>query len=396
MENKKRVFVELHMLQNFAPANLNRDDTGAPKDCEFGGYRRARISSQCLKRAIRMTFREQGLLPSENLSERTALLLNELVDRLKNKGRDDEGARRVAETAIRSVGLGLSDGKTQYLLFLGRGEIAALADKCDRHWDELRKVLSPSSGEAPSERDSRKKKKESKSTIPEEVARSVKDVLDGGKAADLALFGRMLADMPGKNIDAACQVAHAISTNRISMEFDWYTAVDDLQPEEASGAGMMGTVEYNSACFYRYANLDVGQLIENLGGDRELALKTVEAFLRASVAAVPTGKQNSMAAQNPPSLVFGVVRSSGLWSLANAFEKPISPVQGGLVQNSINALDGYWGQLLKMYAEASILGKWCATLGDGELSNLQSAKVRNVSTLIENVVGEVRKQISEG
>src|SRR5262249_33379271 len=147
--------------------------------------------------------------------------------------------------------------------------------------------------------------------------------LDGGRAADLALFGRMIANLPERNVEAACQVAHAISTNKMEMEFDFYTAVDDLKPEDTAAAHMLGTVEFHSACFYRYANVDTTQLLTNLGRDADLARGTLQAFLRASVAAIPTGKQNSMAAHNPPSLVLIVVRERGQWNLANAFLKPI-------------------------------------------------------------------------
>src|SRR5918912_1303066 len=103
----------------------------------------------------------------------------------------------------------------------------------------------------------------------------------------------MLADLPERNSDAACQVAHAFSTNKASMEMDYYTAVDDLKPDDTAGADMIGTVEFNSACFYRYANLDLEQLAHNLQKDNELTVKTTEAFLRAFIHAVPTGKQNT-------------------------------------------------------------------------------------------------------
>jgi len=154
-----------------------------------------------------------------------------------------------------------------------------------------------------------------------------------------------------KNMDAACQVAHAISTHKVSMEFDFYTAVDDLNPKEETGAGMMGTVEFNSACYYRYANIDLEQLKMNLGNDEELARKTVEAFVRASASAIPTGKQNSFAAQNPPSFILAVLKRGGTpLSLANAFEKPVRPDrEGGIVENSIKALDEYWTKLTKAY-----------------------------------------------
>ena len=150
-----------------------------------------------------------------------------------------------------------------------------------------------------------------------------------------SLFGRMLADLPEKNMDAACQVAHAISTNKIhSMEMDYYTAVDDINNDNP-GADMIGTVEFNSACFYRYATLDVAELVGGyrdekktrafgLQGDAELARTTATAFLTAFIHAIPTGKQNSFAAHNPPSLVFAVVRDGPPVSLANAFVKPVT------------------------------------------------------------------------
>jgi len=195
--------------------------------------------------------------------------------------------------------------------------------------------------------------------VPPEVAKKVKALFNGGKAADVALFGRMLADQADLNRDAACQVAHALSTNKVSMEMDFYTAVDDLKERSAeadAGAGMLGTVEFNSACFYRYANIDFTELTKNLQDDVGLARQTVEAFLKASVHAIPTGKQNTFAAHNPPSLVLAVVRDRGLYSLANAFEKPLRPDHNGsLVQNSIEALDNYWGRLERMYGKDDLL-----------------------------------------
>jgi len=132
------MFVELHILQNFAPSNLNRDDTGAPKDCEFGGYRRARISSQCLKRAVRNCFKNQGLLAVENLAIRTKRIVDEVARRLRHKGKDESAAHSVVENALKGVELKLAEeGKTQYLLFVAEREIAALAEVCSQHWDAL-------------------------------------------------------------------------------------------------------------------------------------------------------------------------------------------------------------------------------------------------------------------
>jgi CRISPR system Cascade subunit CasC len=382
------MFVELHLLQNFAPSCLNRDDTNSPKDCEFGGYRRARISSQCIKRAVRKHFQDHLLLPPEHLAKRTKRLLDLLTDQLVEAGKDRPSAREVAETAIRSCGLGLKgDGKTEYLIFLGDGEIASLARSCEAHWDGLASLAGAAAKETPSpDAEKKAKKKADKAAVPEDFRKAMEKVLDGGKAADLALFGRMLADLPDKNIDAACQVAHALSTNQVSMEFDFYTAVDDLSPKEETGAGMMGTVEFNSACFYRYANIDFAQLTENLGGDADLAQKAVAAFLEAAVKAVPTGKQNSMAAQNPPSLVFAVVRDHGLWSLANAFVDPVRPGRdGSLVQNSTAALEDYWDRLAAAYGEGAIRAK-AALAVDCAFTILGKSQVASLEALMQAVL----------
>src|SRR6185437_8340217 len=142
------MFIEIHALQNFAPSNLNRDDTGSPKDCEFGGYRRARVSSQCFKRAIREHFKSESLLPESALAIRTKRLAEELVTRLAERGKSPEEALAVVTALLAGAKLTLDkDGKTQYLLFLGRGEIDRLAGICLDYWSEL--SAAPSSGEAP-------------------------------------------------------------------------------------------------------------------------------------------------------------------------------------------------------------------------------------------------------
>ena len=389
------MFVELHLLQNFAPSCLNRDDTNSPKDCEFGGYRRARISSQCIKRAVRKHFQDHLLLPLDHLAKRTKRLLDLLTDRLVEAGKDREAAREVAETAIRSCGLRLKgDGKTEYLIFLGDGEVASLARSCEAHWGALVSLAGAAARETPSpDAEKKAKKKADKAAVPE-VRKEMEKVLDGGKAADLALFGRMLADLPDKNIDAACQVAHALSTNQVSMEFDFYTAVDDLSPKEETWAGMMGTVEFNSACFYRYANIDFAQLTENLGGDADLAQKAVGAFLEAAVKAVPTGKQTSMAAQNPPSLVFAVVRDHGLWSLANAFVDPVRPGrEGSLVQKSTAALEDYWARLAVAYGEGAIRAKAALAVDCAPTKLGKDCQVANLDALVQAVLKALAQRL---
>jgi CRISPR system Cascade subunit CasC len=393
--------IEIHVLQNFAPSNLNRDDTGSPKDAEFGGYRRARISSQCQKRAVRNYFKDHELIPAANRATRTKRLLEHVRQRLEKPGRDEPAITRAVTTALAAGGLKLADKNlTQYLLFLGEGEIARFAELVEKHFEALAKEpekIETPPAEGAKKKPARKEKAEAKLAAPEEVQKAVPTLLDGGKAADLALFGRMLADLPEKNVDAACQVAHAISTNKIhSMEMDYYTAVDDINNDNP-GADMIGTVEFNSACFYRYATLDVAELVGGyrdekklrpfgLQGDTELARTTATAFLMAFINAIPTGKQNSFAAHNKPSLVFAVVRDGPPVSLANAFVKPVAPRgDESLVEKSIGAVDEYYGRLVGMYGDGGLKKSALCQMDGVTLKNLKN-DVGSVDKLIETVV----------
>ena len=167
--------------------------------------------------------------------------------------------------------------------------------------------------------------------------------------------------------------------------------MDDFTPEDTTGAGMIGTVGFNSGCFYRYSNVDMGQLSRNLPDDADLVHKTLEAFIRSSVKAVPTGKQNSMAAHNPPSCVFVVVRQSSLWNLANAFLNPVAPSRGeDLAVRSIKALDSYWGKLAKMYGDDAIVGKWALSSEEEGMDNLKSSLVSSIDDLVREVLATVR------
>ncbi|OGP23549.1 MAG: type I-E CRISPR-associated protein Cas7/Cse4/CasC [Deltaproteobacteria bacterium GWC2_56_8] len=320
-----RTLIEIHALQNFAPSNLNRDDTGAPKDAIFGGSRRARISSQCLKRSVRQHFSGlvgQNVLGKDDIAFRTKRILDAITKSLAEKGRDESEADEKARLALAAMELTVKDdGKSEYLLFMGQREISSVANIIHEKWDLLTspEKKAPVEGKKPG-----KIKKQAAQSADPELRKALEKVFNGGKAVDVALFGRMLADMPEKNQNAACQVAHAISTHSVEREFDFYTAVDDLKPEDTSGADMMGTVEFNSACFYRYAVVDWEKLVSNLQDDSELALKGLRAFLEGFVVAEPTGKQNTFAAHNSPEFVaISVRRNTAPRNLANAFETAV-------------------------------------------------------------------------
>lgn len=371
------MFIELHILQNFAPSNLNRDESNSPKDCVFGGVRRARISSQCIKRSIRShpSFAEEtGVDPAR----RTRLLAILISETLQQHGQPEEESNEAASDLVSAL-LGGVDAKkpeqSKVLFYASQEEKDLLANRLLAEWDKL--------GEA-------KSRKEAIDTIVKEF---IKAFQNRTSAPDVAMFGRMLADEPKLNLDAAAQVAHAISTHRANMEFDFFTAVDDVQKEGETGAGMMGVVGFNAATFYRYANIDFDQLLRGLGSDEELAVAAVRGFLKAAALAIPTGKQNSFAAQNPPSFLLAVVRKTGpSWSMANAFEKPVSPSgDASILTASIEALDSYWGDLQAFYGgEAS---PHAALVGsDASLVNLGAYLEPSLDAWLDGVLAEVESR----
>lgn len=386
--------VELHMLQNFASSNLNRDDTGNPKDCVFGGHRRSRISSQCIKRCIRThdTFTQTT---GVERSSRTRYIMRLLCERLEGKGKPKEEAELVSLAFAQEFVGKIKDNKTSVLFYVTEQEQAHIVDALLADWDALLEELQAPKQEEEGKAEKKqgkakgKKKKAGKDTALGLLSKSLtKELKSRASAPDIAMFGRMLADTPDLNIDAACQVAHAISTHRVSMEMDYFTAVDDLSQDDESGAGMLGFTSFNSSCFYRYAGIDMGQLATNLNGDTALCHKTVEGFLRAAVRAVPSGKQNAFAAQNPPSLVMVVVRQDGQsWSLANAFEKPVS--QGskeGIVEQSIKKLDAYWQKLCRVYGSEGVEPFVIMLDDEVSLDGLDTARRDSLDLMIKDVI----------
>lgn len=335
------MIIELHAIQSFAPSNLNRDDTGNPKEALFGGVRRARISSQSAKRAMRVSdvFKDAVRVP---IADRTKHLVPHLVEKLEVEGIETEWAEQHAAAVISRASLGGSrkalyaqlrsssdeELETGVAIYISKSEVQEIVDKL---------VETHQRGEAPDGK---------------EWAKWCRDfskrIKDRTSAPDIALFGRMLADNPELNIEAGCQVAHAISTHEVNTaEFDYFTAVDDLQSDEESGAGMLGLVSFNSATYYRCARIDWEQLVKNLGGDAALARQTVGAFMRAFALVVPTGMKNSFLNQHAPDFLLAVARpSNDGQSLANAFEKPVQNGRSsGYTEPSIQALCPYWDQV---------------------------------------------------
>lgn len=357
-------FLELHILQNVAPANLNRDDTGNPKDAMFGGVRRARISSQALKRAMRLALREA--LPAGELSTRTKRVSELVADRLADRPREEGllAANRLFEAAgIKVADTKKGDAEAGYLILLGDDEADALAALAREHWDAL---MAAKPDLAPIR-------------VPARAAlRST--------AVDLALFGRMVADLPEVGVDGACSVAHAISTHRLAAEFDYFTALDELARPEETGAAMIESTGFNSATFYRYLAIDLGELERRVGAERLAA--ALPAVIKAAVLALPTGKQHAFAAHNPPSFVLAVVRDGAPVSLANAFVAPVRPSeQRDLVSASVDALVAYRDAVAATYGNADVRSAAAIALSGIELGSLEASRVPTLDALVATITG---------
>ncbi|MGW0876765.1 type I-E CRISPR-associated protein Cas7/Cse4/CasC [Streptomyces sp. NPDC002755] len=315
----QRFYIDVHIIQTVPPANLNRDDQGNPKEAIYGGVRRSRVSSQAWKRATRRHFDAQA--PESDRSTRTKHLTGELTTRIaRNTGLDRDDAARIAVALLAQLGLsqGKKAGDTAYLLFYGNAQLDAVAALVTGHAADLAALDD-------------KRLKGAVKELP------VADALQSGHPVGVALFGRMVADIPKLNVDAAVQVAHALSTHETQLEFDYFTSVDDQNEKDETGAGMIGTVGFNSATLYRYATVGLTQLTDNLGGDTEAALDALDRFVSSFALSAPTGYQSSFAHRTRPSLVAVVVRTDQPVNLVSAFEEPV-PAEAGIQAKSVRRL----------------------------------------------------------
>lgn len=306
-------YVDIHILQTLPPSNINRDDAGSPKQAMYGGARRARVSSQAWKRATRTAFVELLDISKEDLATRTKRLSALLAQRLtKCTTLNIEDATRLTTALITALGITADKKKpdeTSYLLFLGRSQLDALVELIAPRAEELLTL-------------------EKKAFEDAAKQLAIKEVLSTGHPIDVALFGRMVADIPALNVDAATQVAHALSTHAAELEFDYFTAVDDENTNEQTGAGMIGIVEFNSSTLYRYATVGLDQLMENLGDDKDAAIQALEHFINAYARSMPSGHKNSFGNGTLPSVVSVVIRKDQPVNLVSAFEKPITSREG--------------------------------------------------------------------
>jgi CRISPR system Cascade subunit CasC len=330
--------IELHILQSFPVSCLNRDDVGAPKTAVFGGCTRARISSQCLKRAIREMAHDEA--PTLFAANRSRLIIEPLQQAITEHNVDEakalEAAKAVGEYLATFDAEKEKTGKLQVktLMFLSLAEIAEIGKNVAA---ALKTELAPTS-------DGKKGKKSDAGKALEKACRDACKSIQLKDAADIAIFGRMVASDHSLTVEGAGMFSHALSTHKASTDMDFFAAVDDLQSTDEAGAGMTGTLEFTSACYYRYAALNLDLLFDKdhlVSLDLQERKQVVGAFLRATLLAVPGARKNSMNANTLPVYVLGIVKDRGQpIQLINAFEKPAKPITStdGLVDASINLM----------------------------------------------------------
>lgn len=354
---KHNLYVDFHILQTVPPSCVNRDDTGSPKTAQYGGVTRARVSSQAWKRAMRVMFRETVFDP-EQVGIRTKRIVGMVAEQIA-KQNPQADAETLAKEALDHAGIKVKDDQkgTDALFFMSEEQAKTLATLILRG---------------------------------EKNQKTYKGALKDAPSIDMVLFGRMVANAQLLNYDAAAQVAHSISTHAIMNEYDYFTAVDDLAPEDNAGAGHIGTQEFNSATLYRYATVNLVELARSLG--RKETPFVLRGFAEAFIRSMPTGKQNSFANRTLPELVYVTIRQDQPVYLGGAFEKPVEVEagRGGYVRGSVDALRAYAEKTYENYGTAP---KKAFAVGDG-LDEL--AETLTLPDLLDKLESAVRVELESG
>lgn len=308
--------IEFHVLQSFPVTCLNRDDVGAPKTAVIGGTTRARVSSQSWKRQVRLSLQDFGV----KLGIRTKKINELLKQACLETGADSEQSEQCAAAIAKLI-------SEDTLFFFSPNEALAFANYAkDLEFDATKIKV-------------RELSKISRKTLNSAI-----------NGLDIALFGRMVAKAAEMNVEAAASFAHAISTHKVSNEVEFFTAVDDLQEE--AGSAHMGSLEFNSATYYRYISLDLGQLAQNLSDDADVK-PAVEAFIKALFVAVPGARQTTQSGASPWEFARVYIRQGQ--RLQVPFETAVRAEGGGYLQNSITALTDYLDSKEKL--SGSLFGK---------------------------------------
>jgi CRISPR system Cascade subunit CasC len=414
-------FIEMHALRSFPPSNLNRDDLGTPKTAVFGGARRLRISSQCLKRTWRMSEHFRGAFAEDQLGVRTdrlpEVVLKAIGDSL------DEAARDGLVTLLGSIGKkgakpsaaddeeeddedkpkekgkgddGVATTRTAHLLFLSRQEIEAVGNFARAKKEGLTKVLN--SKKKPDAKAIEKLRKELKEHLEENTKKN---------AVDVGLFGRFVTSDEFDTVEGALQVAHGLGTQKVEVEYDYFTAVDDLG--EGPGAGHLGESEFASSVLYLYACCGLDELEQNLGARsvtgrtidpeaRRLARTSLPALVRAIAESTPKGKRTGTAPHTPAEYVEVVVRRGAPLSFANSFAKPVDGREAGgdVMAASISRLATHRDRIEGAYGRGEdALARFVLCLRDVAGAVPEGCEVKTIAELATKLAAVLNKPLAQ-
>lgn len=408
---KQRLFLDIHAIQTLPPSNVNRDDTGSPKTARYGGVTRARVSSQSWKRAMRLYFNENfddkllgvrtknicALIKEEAIKMNNDIPEEELQSRINaifwwsfcNKGKKGEALPNKKKSNKKEEDDVDEEDKvlelvSDTLIFLSKTQIKNLANF----------ILSPAKYEeyAGCYEDFKKKQKISKDNKKSftNIKEEFNKIIGENNSVDIALFGRMVAADPDFNCDASCQVAHAISTHAVETEFDFFTALDDYDKNsDHAGAGHLDTTEFNSSTLYRYANVALHDLADELNSASLMELPIKE-FIKAFVLSMPTGKINTFANQTVPEAVIVSLRNDRPLNLITAFEEPVIS-RKGYTKESIKKLSDEFSKVSKIIGPAE--KTFVLSLNDNyEISWIENSKTcSNLDNMIDDITNGIRE-----
>lgn len=366
----RKMYIDVNVIQSLPPSCVNRDDTGSPKTAYYGGVRRARVSSQSWKKAVRDSFRED--FSESAVAYRTMKIISLVSSKIVelDPSVSEEESIQKAKNVIEMAGISVAVKKKK-----SKGE-----EGTDPEIPETKALFFISSFQIDNL---------AKLALTDKFSKKeAQEAINKGHGAEISLFGRMVADDPSLNVDASCQVAHAISTHRVDNEYDYYTAVDDMAPKDNAGAGMIGTIEFNSSTMYRYATIAVDSLNKNLG-DKDMTAKVAREFVHKFIMSMPTGKQNTFANHTMPYAVYIAIRGDRSVNLVEAFESPIFPDResGGYNESSVQRMAEYESEIESDFVSAPIaawvIGQCPESLGtkatlSGALEDIEELLVREL------------------
>lgn len=377
--DEKRLFVDFHVIQTVPPSCINRDDTGSPKTAVYGGSMRARVSSQAWKHAMRVSFQQN--IPQEELGVRTKYVRGKIADEIQklNGKLSREQCEDLAGTILGKGASRHKDKKKNKKQedSYNKEELETLLYISWKQIRELAKLVVDTITE-----DGSLGKKEEK-----KLKEDARLALKNNPSFEMILFGRMVATDPSINYDAASQVAHSISTHTVHNEYDYFTAVDDLKVGDSSGAGHLGTVEFNSSTLYRYATVSLAAFKEWVGNPE----KVIRTFAEAFIYSMPTGKQSTFANRTVPDAVYITIREDQPVNFSGAFEDAVVS-RNGFSKPSVERLVEYVKKSYQNFVEVPTYA-----LGTGEYMEKLCGErpMKENLDLLEKYVRELQSKAGE-